>query len=344
MWPWIKKEKVESMLQVMPIDIAAEKLNVSKWMLYKYTSYHKIDVWKCKEALKEKRAQRAKLKTVDKYYNIVYGYLTQNVLNNLKFKYTVKQLCWLFKIDTTDLLRKAQSWNIILIQRKNHGVCSKCQTVGQLYDGVCIVCKTKLNDQGIVVAPQTELAVDIIKLRAVGKSYNQIARELDCSKATVSYYCSTATKTNCEKKRIWYCKTLNGKLSKRWTQFTRQTPRNNIKQICLDWNKKFRTAASKFRNRNNMKETYNYTKLLEHVGGMHTHCYLTGIPINIETDDFQLDHIIPASKGGTNDISNCGITIPIANKMKTDMTVSELLEMCEKILTHHNYKVEKPST
>ena len=50
------------MLQVMSIDIAAEKLNVSKWMLYKYTSYHNIDVWKCKEALKEKRNLRKKTK------------------------------------------------------------------------------------------------------------------------------------------------------------------------------------------------------------------------------------------------------------------------------------------
>ena len=38
MLTWLKKEKVENMLQVMSIDIAAQKLNVSKWMLYKYTS------------------------------------------------------------------------------------------------------------------------------------------------------------------------------------------------------------------------------------------------------------------------------------------------------------------
>lgn len=92
------------------------------------------------------------------------------------------------------------------------------------------------------------------------------------------------------------------------------------------------------------KENYSYKVLLKHVGGFNTFCYLTGTPINIITDDFQLDHIIPVSKGGTNEISNCGITLPVVNRMKTDMTVPELLEMCEKILKHHNYKIEKPST
>ena len=120
-----------------------------------------------------------------------------------------------------------------------------------------------------------------------------------------------------------------------------------MKKPHKDWNKKFRTSVSHFRCANTPKDerlTYSYHEVLEHVGGMKTECYLTGTPINLEIDDYQLDHIIPISKGGSNKISNCGITIPIANQMKTDMTVPELLEMCEKILKHHNYKVEKPST
>lgn len=86
-----------------------------------------------------------------------------------------------------------------------------------------------------------------------------------------------------------------------------------------------------------------YLILIKHLGGKITTCYLTGTIINIETDDYQLDHIVPVSRGGTNEIKNCGITIPVANQMKTDMTVPELLEMCEKILKHHNYKIEKPA-
>ena len=119
----------------------------------------------------------------------------------------------------------------------------------------------------------------------------------------------------------------------------------SVKQPHKDWNKKFRTSVSHFRCNNTPKDerlSYSYHDVLKHLGGKITTCYLTGTTINIETDDYQLDHIIPVSRGGTNKIKNCGITIPIANQMKTDMTVCELLDMCEKILIHHNYKVTKP--
>lgn len=59
--------------------------------------------------------------------------------------------------------------------------------------------------------------------------------------------------------------------------------------------------------------------------GKDTKCYLTGIPIDIYKEDYQLDHIIPVSKGGTNDLENMGLTIPIVNQMKSDLTVEELL-------------------
>lgn len=88
----------------MSIDIAAEKLKVSKWMLYKYTSYHGIYVWKCKEALKEKQNLRRKQKEIDPHYNIVYGSLSKDVLKQLQMKYTIKQLCLLFHIKEEELL------------------------------------------------------------------------------------------------------------------------------------------------------------------------------------------------------------------------------------------------
>ena len=88
---------------------------------------------------------------------------------------------------------------------------------------------------------------------------------------------------------------------------------------------------------------YTYKKALKHLGGTKTTCYLTGRSIDIETDDYHLDHIIPVAKGGTNELSNMGITIPQANKMKCDLTTDELLSLCKEILIHHNYKVEDPT-
>lgn len=73
-----------------------------------------------------------------------------------------------------------------------------------------------------------------------------------------------------------------------------------------------------------MDETYDYFEALTHIGGIETHCYLTGLPINIKTDDYQLDHIIPISKGGTNELTNMAITCVEANQIKGNLTNEEL--------------------
>ena len=52
-------------------------------------------------------------------------------------------------------------------------------------------------------------------------------------------------------------------------------------------------------------ENYTYHDALKHLGGTQLKCYLTGIPINILEDDYQLDHILPVSKGGINKYGNC---------------------------------------
>ena len=70
-------------------------------------------------------------------------------------------------------------------------------------------------------------------------------------------------------------------------------------------------------------------------------CYLTGTPINMEVDDYDLDHIIPVSRGGSNELSNLGVSIPVANKSKSNLTLEEYLELCKKVLKHHGYTVTK---
>ncbi len=61
----------------------------------------------------------------------------------------------------------------------------------------------------------------------------------------------------------------------------------------------------------------------------------------METDSYDLDHIIPVSKGGTNELSNLGVAIPMANRSKSDLTVDEYLELCKKVLEYHGYTVIK---
>jgi len=71
-------------------------------------------------------------------------------------------------------------------------------------------------------------------------------------------------------------------------------------------------------------EEYTYQEVIKHLGGTQLKCYLTGTSINILKDDYQLDHILPISKGGTNELSNMGITCPEVNQMKRGLTNEEL--------------------
>lgn len=73
-------------------------------------------------------------------------------------------------------------------------------------------------------------------------------------------------------------------------------------------------------------ETYTYHDALEHLGGTNLICYLSGTPINILTDDYQLDHILPVSRGGTNELSNMAIATIEANQMKGGLTNEELFD------------------
>ena len=67
--------------------------------------------------------------------------------------------------------------------------------------------------------------------------------------------------------------------------------------------------------------------------GENPSCYLTQTPIDLRrARDYQLDHIIPYSKGGTADLSNLGLLTRQANLSKGWMTLEELKEFCKKVL------------
>lgn len=61
-------------------------------------------------------------------------------------------------------------------------------------------------------------------------------------------------------------------------------------------------------------------------------CALTGDCLTF--DNMELDHIIPTSKGGPNDIGNVRWVTKEANRMKQDKSDNELIELCKKILTN----------
>lgn len=61
-------------------------------------------------------------------------------------------------------------------------------------------------------------------------------------------------------------------------------------------------------------------------------CYLTREPIDLDdVETYQLDHIIPKSKGGDSTLDNCGLLKSKVNIAKLDMTPNEFIELCKKI-------------
>ena len=355
MWPWIKKSYVEKLLATQTIPEIAKYFGISVQSMYKYTFTNKIDVWACKAKYRniEKLKQRKKKKIQNKvYHNVVYGDLTAERLSILIQKYTSKQICILYKINRNILKYLAGKWKISLRlpkQKKEKPKASlQCKRCNRLFfklnDGYCTDCTRKLKEE-LAEVPSNKFGQEIYNLRLHGLTYSQIANKIGCARSTVSYYCTKGVKEKSSKRHKSYVKTYIGKFVKHLDNFTQTKFNPNCINMCKDYNKKFRTTVSKFRTRyiskGNLKMEYSYKKALKHLGGWNTHCYLTGRPINIQTDNYSLDHIIPVSKGGTNELSNMGITIPVANQMKTDMTLDEFFSMCIEILQHNGYKVTK---
>jgi 5-methylcytosine-specific restriction endonuclease McrA len=62
-------------------------------------------------------------------------------------------------------------------------------------------------------------------------------------------------------------------------------------------------------------------------------CYITGDII--PAYKISLDHIIPLSQGGEDNINNIGITNWKINRMKGDNTLEEFIELCNKVSERH---------
>lgn len=71
-------------------------------------------------------------------------------------------------------------------------------------------------------------------------------------------------------------------------------------------------------------------------------CYLTGQLIDITKDNYSLDHIKCASKNGNNSLQNMGICSFKANMSKSDMDLTEYLDLCKRVLINYGFEVKDP--
>lgn len=178
---------------------------------------------------------------------------------------------------------------------------------------------------------------DILRLRKKGKSYNEISELLGCSKSVISYHCG---KNGTEKKRVKkYVKNRNP-LCKKVSSFKTRCSRANYK-IFQSKLKTFKRKSSKSGNHtntivNSVNKNYTCKDVIDKLGRSPS-CYLTGEKIDLsKPETYNLDHIIPSSRGGSNDLYNLQICLKEANFAKSNLLLDELFILCEKILAHRD--------
>jgi len=180
------------------------------------------------------------------------------------------------------------------------------------------------------------LKPNILRLRSEGKSYNQIAKILNCSKSVISYHCGSGS----EKSRVLANVKKRLAICAKVSRFKTRCSRKNYDQLSSKL-KTFKRKSSKSGNRtntivNSIGENYACKDVLAKIGPNPT-CYLTGTPIDLEdSSNYNLDHIIPTSRGGSNNIDNLQICIKDVNTAKGQLMLDEFYDLCEKVLEYRD--------
>lgn len=182
----------------------------------------------------------------------------------------------------------------------------------------------------------SKLSDNILNLRELGKSYSEIASELGCSKSLVSYHCGKGQKQKASDRRVR--NRVNIVLAQKVYRFKSERPlKGRVNSTASD---SVRLGAKvlnfhKDTSKNRMKPEFTFQDILDR-HGKDPSCYLTGDPLDLgNPSSFELDHIHPRSKGGSNSLSNLGLATRESNRAKHDMDLEDFLDLCEKILRHH---------
>jgi 5-methylcytosine-specific restriction endonuclease McrA len=178
----------------------------------------------------------------------------------------------------------------------------------------------------------------ILKLRSEGLSYNQIAKKLDCSKGSVSYYCGKEQKEK-SRLRVIKSRSIQHPYKRKTERFTHNKPKPKQKLNPVNTDKKLiyvkiRGFHMDHKSNKPNDPTFTFEDVVEKFGE-NPKCYLTGDPIDISKPrTYQFDHIIPRSRGGLNALDNLGICTKQANMSKQDMTRDEFINFCKKIINN----------
>lgn len=159
----------------------------------------------------------------------------------------------------------------------------------------------------------------ILKLRSEGLSYSTIAKEVDCAKSTVAYYCGEGVR----EKAIDRSDIIRRK--------------NKYKPPSLST--KIRSKIYSFSKGIAQVRKFNINEVYENIIN-NPECYLTGREIDLnDRSTWSLDHIIPRSKGGVLTKDNIGLSCRDANYAKYDMHLNDFIQLCKEVCENNGYQV-----
>lgn len=108
-----------------------------------------------------------------------------------------------------------------------------------------------------------------------------------------------------------------------------------------DWLTRLLVRIENFKNARGRRPSVDFglKELIERFGEK-PKCYITGR--ELEWDWVSFDHIVPSSRGGSNDLENVGITTHFFNILKSDWPVDYLFEKMKQALEYQGYIVIPP--
>jgi len=174
----------------------------------------------------------------------------------------------------------------------------------------------------------------ILNLRKIGLSYKDIQKKLGCSKSTISYYCGKdqRDKKNLRQQKRRSISVLRNKIE---TFLYKNKTINHHIEDHRDIRKILQIKLSFFsmnRKTKAVKQKFSLQDLIDKIGDNPV-CYLTGRPIDLSDGrSYHLDHIVPISRGGSNDLSNCQIACKEANQAKNNLSVNEFIQLCQEVI------------
>lgn len=187
----------------------------------------------------------------------------------------------------------------------------------------------------------SELSDSIKQLYSEGNSYNKIAEMLSCAKSTVAYHCGEGQKDKSDERRKnrRASNTMLPKVDK--FRCASSIPSERVYTSTPEDQQRFKYLDFQREGTGKRNVSFTFRDILDKVGDEPT-CYLSGRPIDLsDARSYELDHIIPRSKGGDNSLGNLGVAVREANRAKGQMTNEEFIALCIDVVQHNGYTLVK---